>query len=246
MVFKWRKGEHEEFYKKINAYNRKISKAKKEGYNNALPDRLNYKEELNKILSNKEYSRREFNNTVNLIDIFLEKDSLEINKSKRGAIAPNWQIKQIKKVILPEINKSNQELKKIGEEKSGFKEKTRLNPNATRKRKLNFENKSMNDFEMFIKTFNDFNKPNSEKMKNTKEGYIKAIENELGKNTIESLSLKGILEQLPNDVIFANAIYNPNTEFRFVYSRDEAEIRYKKIKNSWSGILKDYNKQQKE
>ena len=240
-LFSWKKGEHENWFSKINRFNRKVEQAKKNGYTGELPEKISYAKTLKSILSNKEYTRREFNNQMKMIDIFLEKDSLEVVKSKRGAKAPKWQIDQIKKVILPDINKSNKELKKIGVEKSGFKEKSKLNPNETRKRKLNFENKSQNDFDMFIKTFNDFNKPTELKMSQTKEGYLKAIKNELGKSTPQSLALQGIVDQLPPDIVFANATYNPNTEFRFVYSKDEADVRYKKLRNTWRKILKMYN-----
>jgi hypothetical protein len=242
-LFRWKKGEHENWIKKINRFNRKVEQAKKSGYSAELPDKISYTQTLKSILSNKDYTRREFNNQMKMIDIFLEKDSLEVVKSKRGANAPKWQLEQIKKVILPDINKTHFEVKKIGEEKSGFKEKADLNPNETRKRKLNFENKSQKDFEMFVQTFSDYNNPTETIIKRTKEGYYKAVENEMGgENNPHALAIKGLLDQLPDDVIMANAIYNPNTEFRFVYSKDDEIIRYKKIKNAWTKIYKDYMK----
>ena len=204
-----------------------------------------YKEELNKILSNKNYSRREFNNTIKLMDIFLEKDSLEVIKSKKGAYAPKWELEQIRKVILPDINKSNLEFKKQNENNSKFKEKKKLNPNETRKRKLNFDYKSQSDWDMFVKTFSDFNRSLEVKTENTKNGYYKALENELGKDgELGALAIKGILDQLPDEIISANALYNPNAQFRFVYSKDDYKIRFKNIKNEWTRILKDYNKEQ--
>lgn len=254
MKFRWRKGEHENWIKKINRYNRKIDKAKKEGYENTLPEKISYKDSLKKILSSKEYSRREFNNQMKMIDIFLEKDSLTLEKSKKGAIAPKWQLEQISKVILPDINKTNQQYKKMAEKITGIKEKDKLNDNATRKRKLNFDYKSKNDFEMFVQTFNEFNKSIESRTQKTKEGYLKALANEIGGansedkmadyNKVGYLALTGILETLPDDVIAANALYNRKVQFDFVYSCDDMKNRFKNIREEWINIAKDYNKEQ--
>jgi hypothetical protein len=244
-MFKWGKGEHEEWYRKIKAFNRKIDKAKKEGYAGELPLKINYRERLNNILNEKEYSRTEFNNQKKAIDIFLEKDSLEIVKSKRGAIAPKWELDTINKVILKDINKNNLEFKKQAEKIVGKKEKTKLNDNETRIRKLKFDNKSKNDFEMFIETFNDFNKDITTKNNEIKAGYLKAIKNEIGgEENINAKALNAIIEKLPVEVVSANAILNERTEFNFIYSKDEYDKRFKILHNEWTKIYKKYQREE--
>ena len=109
-LFRWRKGEHENWIKKINRFNRKIDKAAKEGYTGELPKKISYKESLLTVLK-QGFTRREFNNQLKTIDIFLEKDSLDTIKNNHGAVAPKWQLDTIKKVILPDINRGNKEFK---------------------------------------------------------------------------------------------------------------------------------------
>jgi hypothetical protein len=244
-LFRWRTGEHEEYIRKINRFNKKIERAEKEGYNGELPLKINYKERLDNILSEKDYSRREFNNQIKTIDIFLEKNSLDIISNKKGLSVPKWEKDTIEKVILKDINKGAKEFKKQNEEITKIKEKQGLNPDQTRVRKLNFENKSQRDFDMFIETFNDFNRTNEAKNKATTEGYFKAIENEIGsKNNVNALALKGLMEQLPEDVIASNALFNERTMFDFVYSVDDYENRFKTIHTEWTNIYKEYIKEE--
>jgi len=52
------------------------------------------------------------------------------------------------------------------------------------------------------------------------------------------------MEQLPEDVIASNALFNERTMFDFVYSVDDYENRFKTIHTEWTNIYKEYIKEE--
>lgn len=252
MSFTWRRGEHESFFNKIKKFNSKIGRAIKNGYNFNLPDKINYKKELNKILKEKYYSRREFNNTMKKIDIFLEKDSLDINKSNKGAKIPNWELNQINKVILPEINRKRMIQKKKFQEdtatdrgkpmkgKPKVKDVPDLSTNKIKKMKFNWKNKSMNDFEKFKETLWEYDESLQRQDKQMYKNYKKAIYHEM--NTKDAWELRNLVNQVPVDFAIRKIYNDLNLGFGFVYSKAEYDNRLEALKQGWTNIIKDYNK----
>lgn len=252
--FRWHRGEHEEFYKKINRFNAKIKRAKERGYEYDLPSQLSYKEELNKILKTKGYTREQFNKQIKYIDTFLSKDALDIKKGNRGAKIPVWEFKHIKNEVLPQINKTRMEQKKKLQQeeatdrgkKLGVKvqDMPDLATNRIREKKFNWKGMSTPDFEKFKESLGEYNRTLEQWDKQMQENYLKAIEHEMDSKDAETL-LK-IIKKLPQQEVIKNIYNDVNLGFTFVYSRADYDQRFNALHQAWKRISKEYNKRQEQ
>lgn len=252
-LFRWHKGEHDSFYNKIQRFNNKIKKAIKEGYSNTLPKQLNYKEELNKILSNKNYTRGEFNNKISSIDNFLNSNALDIKKGTRGAKIPMWEFKEVKKQV-KEINKKRMIQKhKLEEEeatdrgkKIGYKVKDipDLATNKIREKNFNWRRMATKDFEMFKETLWEFDQSIEEMDKQMERNYRLAIAREF--DLKDAKTLMRIVDRLPQSLIIKKIYNDLNLGFKFVYSKADYDERMKALRQAWLQIEKEYKTDSKE
>lgn len=248
-LFSWRRGEHEEFYNKINRFNRKISQAKKNGFKYDLPEKLSYKEQLNKILKTKDYTRNEFNNLIKFIDNFLNKNALDLKKGERGAKIPLWEIKDIKTKV-KSINKVRNEQKKMLQDEQAtdrgknlgvkVKEIPDLATNKIADKTFNWKRMSMADFEKFKETLWEFGQSIEDKNNQMYENYYAAIDNEM--DSKDAKSLKKLIDKLPQEVVIKKIYTDLNLGFKFVYSKADYDQRYTALKRAWTKIGKDYKK----
>lgn len=247
-LFRWKKGEHEAWYKKINRFNKKIKEAIKSGYKYDLPEAKDYKTELNRILSDKDYTREHFNKEMKFIDNFLNKNALDLKKGQRGARIPVWEFKDIKNRVLPQINKKRMEQKKRLQEeeatdrgkKIGYKAKEveELATNRIREKSFNWKYMSNKDFEKFKETLWEFNQSIEESDKQMYRNYKKAIYHEL--DTKDAWELRKLVNSVPVEYAIKKIYNDLNLGFNFVYSKVDYDNRYRALKGAWKQIVKDY------
>lgn len=251
--FRWHKGEHDSFYNKIKSFNRKIDKARQEGYSNNLPDKLDYKKELNNILSNKDYSRGEFNSKINYIENFMNKNALDIKKGTRGAKIPIWEFKDVKKQV-KEINRKRMIQKhKLEEEeatdrgkKIGYKVKEipDLATNKIREKNFNWKRMASSDFEMFKKTLWEFNEKIEDMDKQMERNYRLAVTREF--DLRDAKTLIRVLDRLPQELIIRKIYNDLNLGFKFTYSKADYDEKVKALNQGWLEIEKEYKQNSKE
>lgn len=253
-LFKWHKGEHNEWFNKIKRFNEKIKRSLNKDYKHDLPNTINYKTELNKILSDKNYTREEFNRQMKFIDNFLSKNALDIKKGTRGAKIPIWEFKEVK-AKTREINKKRMIQKHRLEEEEAtdrgvgmgikVKDKPDLATNKIREKSFNWKRMSTTDFEKFKETLWEFDESIENMEKQMYDNYLKAIENEMGVGSIESKVLHELVKDLPMEVVIKKIYNDLNLGFKFVYSKSDFDIRFKTLRKAWVKINKDYQKNMK-
>lgn len=242
---KWRKKDEISLKKKVKSYNSKIARELKKGTSTELlPEKVSFKE-----LKKKVATRKDFNREMDLLDDFTTRYAMNVTKTSRGGLVPNWLRKQTETKV-KEINKRRAEQRKIyentevtdrnkplGVQAKEFKEKNlaQFNP-----KKVNFDNMSRKDIEAFKKGLIEYDITKQQKDNLYRENLYKSIENTYSEE--QARKLKNILDKLDTDTIVGKYYTDINMDIDFNYDPNEANLRYGELFNAWSDVLKTHKK----
>lgn len=245
--FTFRRGDLDKLDKKIKAVNKKIDKLKnKTTLKEFLPQKTSYKEELAKILNDKEYSRQDFKDTLNIMDSFLKKDSEKMLKSNRGLKIPKFKKREIE-IKVKSINKDRAKLQKEYENSTltdrnevlEMPEENRKNFNLSKitPKTFKWKNMSKNDYEWYLKTLTEYRQEREYRDEKYRENFYTALRNTLTGEDFERI--KEILDKIPTKEIVKKYYTDLNMDIDFVYEKSDYDSRIESIIESWNSVKEE-------
>lgn len=215
---RWRDKDIEVLKKTINNFNRRVTRASKKSPDYSyLPAKLNFKNEMNKIAT-----RRDFNNLIKSLNRFNSKTAIPV-KNDMGTTTTKWQLIETK-LKLRNINKERN------------KTRSNINPyigldntadsNNLKERKLNFNKKNQSDWEQFVERINkqDSDYFKQERMNTYKDNYISAFSELIGDEDIIKR-----LKTIPPTLLLQWIYEEPILSIDFIYDPLEAQIKSEQI-----------------
>lgn len=105
---RWKKGDYITLGKSIAQFNKKRDELEKLIDNNYLPEKINYKQLKNTILS-----RKQLNSTLNDLKAFLKEGAEELVETKSGEVLTSWEYNKLQKQVRQGTANLKKELLKL-------------------------------------------------------------------------------------------------------------------------------------
>lgn len=237
---RWRNGEQDELKRLIKNYNEKVRYyTKKKNYDSSvLPQKLNYKKELEKI-----ETRADFRRLMGDLKDFSKRGATDIIKSDRGAKVTTWEYNRIKR--LEKRTNAQREFERrmiLGSEvttRGKGTGKTRAEMGNIKlgmfnKSNKNISNMSQKEWEYFKSQMEET--LNLKNWENTKElmkvNYIKGLERQNYPQEVIDL-----VKQVPTDVFIKTFNLDEQAEIDFIYSPLEMQTKIEAIYDVWNTAL---------
>lgn len=242
---KWRESDEKELARRVKNFNAKLTRLYKQ-----QPDKIPVLPEKIKLSDLKKgiTTRDEYNRTIKSLSKFSERGSETLVKSKRGAEATKWEVREYK-LRQVRLNRMRQKEKERLLEKpvtsrgkdTGSKRSQMgtIRDNELKPSKRKFENTSQKEWDLFKKSVDAKLDPlHSEYAKyNMKQNYIKGLI-----NAGYSTDLVDTVRQIPVDKFIDTVRTDTEASFDFIYDPIEHKLKENALLETWKNALANLHK----